>query len=915
MRLDCLIAGALALLLGACAPVSQDKPRFLWIDAPANFSSYAGDADSIATDCRRIARMGFTDIVVDVRPTSGDVLFRSKVAPPLRHLPAWINGKVGLRERKAGFDYLQAFIDAGHAAGLKVHAGVNMMVGGWRMGRDFVTGMVFDHPERKAWCAVDLLPDGTLRSQADNPSVRGGCFLDPANPEVQAFLLSMLEDLASYRELDGIVMDRCRYDDYAMDAGYTEAGRRAFAEFLGREPERWPVFTEPGHIFLDKEPDELEVQWLTFRCRVIHDFVARAAERVHAVRPSLHFGIYVGAWFSEYYRSGVNWTSPRYDLAAEEPTYAWATPEYQATGLADLVDFMLLGTYCPAANVHGDTEKTMEGYARLARKRLCGDVPFYGGPDIGNEKGFEKGGKGYLLPEIRQTLLREADGFFLFDLCHIRAFDYWDAFEPDDAPLYDVVVVGGGTGGTAAAIEAARGGVSVLVVEETPWLGGMLTSAGVSAIDGNYRLRGGLFGEFTDSLSARYGGYEALKSGWVSNILFNPAVGAEVLRNMAAGAGVEVLHGVSVTDIQGHWALSLSDGSRVRARVLIDGTELGDVAAWVGAEALQDRISTQDFTYVAVVREYDHPVLIPEPEGYDRELYRSCCDNPLADNQDGHNPLGQQLWSPEMMLSYGRLPDGHIMLNWPVCANDYYAEYLDMTPAERSGVIRSAKLRTLGYLYFLQHELGYENLGIADDVFPTEDGLPFFPYWREARRIAGRDTMTVEAARRPYDFDLYTRAVAVGDYPVDHHHVQNPRREELSHLWFGKIPSFSVPLGVVVPARVEDLLVADKAVSVSWEMNGATRLQPVVMGMGQAAGALAALSVRSGRHPSEVPAAEVQSVLLDHGCYLLPFLDLKPAEPGFRALQEAGVRGEVRGTGRSVGWSNETWVKLPENEK
>ena len=54
-------------------------------------------------------------------------------------------------------------------------------------------------------------------------------------------------------------------------------------------------------------------------------------------------------------------------------------------------------------------------------------------------------------------------------------------------PVYDVVVAGGGTGGTAAAIEAARGGARTLVVESTPWLGGMLTGAGVSAIDGNYR--------------------------------------------------------------------------------------------------------------------------------------------------------------------------------------------------------------------------------------------------------------------------------------------------------------------------------------------------------------------------------------------------------------------------------------------
>ena len=480
---------------------------------------------------------------------------------------------------------------------------------------------------------------------------------------------------------------------------------------------------------------------------------------------------------------------------------------------------------------------------------------------------------------------------------------------------YDVVVVGGGTGGTAAAIEAARGGAGVLVVEESPWLGGMLTSAGVSAIDGNYRLRGGIFGEFTDSLAARYGGYDALKSGWVSNILFNPAVGADILANMAREAGVEVRLGTALRQLErdgnASWRLRLSDGTRVKARILIDGTELGDVALAAGAQELQDRVSLQDLTYAAIVKWYDHEVPMEEPEGYDRELYRSCCDNPLAENLGGVNPLGQQLWSPEMMLSYGRLPDGHMMLNWPVDGNDIYLEYLDMP---REEVCRLAKNRTLGYIYFLQKELGYKNLGIADDVFPSSDGLPFYPYYRESRRFAGRDTMTVDAAKRPYDFDLYTRAVAVGDYPVDHHHVQNPRREELSHLWFGKIPSFSVPLGVVVPVGVEELLLADKNVSVSWEMNGATRLQPVVTGLGQAAGALAALSVRTGRHPSEVPAPEVQEILLDHGCYLLPFLDLKPSDSGFRALQEAGVRGEVRGVGRSVNWSNETWVNTPENE-
>ena len=423
-----LFYGLLAFLFTGCASRQESKkPRMVWIEVGANFNAYANSSDSIATDCQRLANMGFTHVVVEVRPTSGDVLFKSRVAPELKATPRWSPDGYVLQPRTADFDYLQAFLDAGHAAGLKVFAGVNMMVGGWK-GPGIEHGMVYDRPELQSWCAVDYRTDGKLLNHALDTSTLGGRFLDPANPDVQHFLLTMLGDLASYQDLDGIVMDRCRYDDYALDAGYTEVAKTAFAAYIGHEPERWPVFSEPGHIFLDREPDELETAWLTFRCRTIRDFVARCVKTVHGVRADLPLGVYVGAWFSEYYRSGVNWSSPSYNLAKEEPTYSWATPEYQATGFADLVDFMLLGTYCPAANIHGDTEKTMEGYARLGRKRLGGDVPFAAGPDLGNEKGFEHGGQAAILPEIAETILKEADGLFVFDLCYIRAFDYWDAW-------------------------------------------------------------------------------------------------------------------------------------------------------------------------------------------------------------------------------------------------------------------------------------------------------------------------------------------------------------------------------------------------------------------------------------------------------------------------------------------------------
>ena len=69
----------------------------------------------------------------------------------------------------------------------------------------------------------------------------------------------------------------------------------------------------------------------------------------------------------------------------------------------------------------------------------------------------------------------------------------------------DILIAGGGASGTAAGIQAARMGVRAVIIEEHEWLGGMLTSAGVSAVDGNYRLQGGIWKEFKDSLSSYYG--------------------------------------------------------------------------------------------------------------------------------------------------------------------------------------------------------------------------------------------------------------------------------------------------------------------------------------------------------------------------------------------------------------------------
>lgn len=501
----------------------------------------------------------------------------------------------------------------------------------------------------------------------------------------------------------------------------------------------------------------------------------------------------------------------------------------------------------------------------------------------------------------------------------------------------DVLVVGGGASGISAGIQSARMGVRTMVVEETPWVGGMLTAAGVSCIDGNYRLQSGIFGEFADSLSTRYGGWDALKTGWVSNINFEPHVGQEILTEMAQKCAdlLDIRRETVMVSVaqegEDDWNVVLRgpDGREytVIADVLVDATELGDVAKScgvaykIGMEAADDTGESiapaqandiiQDLTFVAMLKDYgpDADMTIGKPQNYDPSVFYNCSKGPNNTVPE----TGQTIWSPDMMITYGRTPNGKYMINWPIYGNDFYVNTIEMTREERQKAYARAKEFTMCFLYYIQTELGMKHLGLADDEFPTEDRLPFFPYHRESRRIVGKSFFTLDAAASPYGYryPYYRTGVAVGDYAVDHHHFRHPEWQKLPDLEFYPIPSFSVPMGVLIPAQddVKDLVVAEKSVSVSNLINGATRLQPVVMQLGQASGALAALAVIKGCPVSGVGVRQVQETLLETGCYIMPYLDLPKDDRHFKALQRIGASGILRGEGRNVGWANQTWFR------
>lgn len=497
---------------------------------------------------------------------------------------------------------------------------------------------------------------------------------------------------------------------------------------------------------------------------------------------------------------------------------------------------------------------------------------------------------------------------------------------------YDLLIVGGGASGTAAGITAARMGSRVLLVEETPWLGGMLTAAGVSAVDGNHRLQGGFFGEFCDSLAARYGGPDSLRTGWVSNVLFEPSVGNAILQKIAARQkSLKIRFGtrlLALAEEPGGWRATLAQGRdtlTVRTKVLIDATELGDVAALAGVgydigmdaraesgEAIAPEESNdivQDLTYVAILQEYDHDVTIPQPEGYDKSDFACSCQS--ANCTDATH--GRVLWSPRAMLDYGKLPNGKYMLNWPIEGNDYYANIIELSPAERAAVLEKAKQFTRCFIYYIQHELGFRNIGLAKGEFPTGDGFPLIPYHRESRRIHGLVRFTVEDAKNPYRNTLYRTGIAVGDYPVDHHHQRHPQWQSLPELHFHPIPSYTIPLAVMLPQEKPNLIVAEKSISVSNLVNGTTRLQPITLELGQAAGVLGSLAAARNTRPELVPVRDVQRELLAQGYYLLPYLDLPRDDVHFAALQRIGATGLLRGLGTNVGWSNQTWFHADKN--
>lgn len=478
-----------------------------------------------------------------------------------------------------------------------------------------------------------------------------------------------------------------------------------------------------------------------------------------------------------------------------------------------------------------------------------------------------------------------------------------------------VLVWGGGTGGVAAAIQAARRGARTVLVTPGSWLGGMVSAAGVCAPDGNELSpwQTGLWGAFLRGLAAAEP--TGLDHNWVSCFGYRPATAETLLRRWVAELpqlswwprcrllAVE-RRGDRIASITLERA---GEACRVAPELAIDGSDRGELIAlagtahrlgWEPREQWQEPSAPPRRELEANPFFAQQPVQSPTWVAMGQlRGDRGGCSRPVqppaATAKGGASRLSHPFeqatdaFGLERTITYGRLPGDLVMLNWPLHGNDWHLGLERAFAADPAGaeqeLYRQMQDHSLTFGQAL-HEASDGWLELAA-AFPEPDStgerltgpspLALMPYWREGRRLVGLSTVVEthllpqrsgEATMAPWPLrDCRVDAVAVGNYANDHHYPGGdwplaPKSCRWGGRWTGT--PFTIPYGALVSADTVNLLAADKDLSVSHMANGATRLQPLVLNIGQAAGLAAALCLEQGCMPEALPVAALQEALI-----------------------------------------------------
>ncbi len=421
---------------------------------------------------------------------------------------------------------------------------------------------------------------------------------------------------------------------------------------------------------------------------------------------------------------------------------------------------------------------------------------------------------------------------------------------------YDLIVVGGGFAGVAAAIEAGRKGLQVLLIEKFNCLGGAAASCLVLPFmpyttkdpqTGKIiPLTGNLFLEITSEMQKMGGLHERGK-------IFDEEILKLVLNRMCAQAGVQLLFNTTVIDatkrgseIESVTALGKSKKLKLYASHFVDATGDAELSMLAGCG-------------YRLGREADHlcqPMTLCFRVG-NVEM------NAFRENRHKINPLYQQyqkegrILNPrEDVLLFLTMHDGVIHFN-----TTRVVKHDPTNPAEVTKAELLAREQVFEMHRFLKENIpGFENSFILSTALQI--GI------RESRMIEGEYTLTVEDLKAPARFD---DAIAVANYDID---IHNPEGAGTSHYYFGDGEWYQIPYRCLLPKGCTNLLVAGRCISSTHEAQASYRIMPFCAELGQAAGAAAGVAIQSNTSLRDIDIKELQSILRSEG-FLLNLGDVR----------------------------------------
>lgn len=477
----------------------------------------------------------------------------------------------------------------------------------------------------------------------------------------------------------------------------------------------------------------------------------------------------------------------------------------------------------------------------------------------------------------------------------------------------DILIVGGGLGGCAAAMAATSLGQRVVMTEEWPEIGGQLVTQAVPPDEHPWIERFGCTRRYRllrnltrEDFRRRRGLSDASRldpmlnpgNGWVSRLCAEPSLWLQALYQMLSkplGEGLlrigKPWHPVraevnAIGGIEAVWLdnVQILEPIRVQARVVLDATETGELLARaqvpyrLGSDARADfgeahapeianREDQQGFTWVqALGWDPEGHHTIERPEGYDhwRRYVPAGWPGPqlgldYPDVRTGE-PTRLDVLGEGGLFAYRRALDPQhfedprgveaiTLVNWP--QNDYYTRVLlDSEDAERESARREATSLTLSLLYWMQTELGLEGLRPLPEVTGAPLGLAIAPYIRESRRMIGFEILTECEVGAEMNPGRSKSAERPDTIGVGGYRIDLHPSPVAPTLDISALP-YQIPLGCLLSPSCPNLIAAGKCLSVSHIANGCTRLHPVEWSVGESAGVLAALSLANGHEPRD----------------------------------------------------------------